>query len=161
MHLTKLVKLKYYLIKEIFPIFPGTRIELGKETMISLNPPEKSCITEFYEKVKEKALNVSPSFNVTHSKSAVDINPPHLNKLEGIRIISLALGIKLDEICSIGDSFNDIEVLKGVGFSAAPANAHSLVKKNVCYVSQFEDGEGVIDIINQCVKQNLYLLKRK
>lgn len=53
------------------------------------------------------------------------------NKLKVAEELIEILGISLKDVAYIGDDFNDIELLKSVGFSAAPKNASKLVKKVV------------------------------
>ena len=99
---------------------------------------------------------------ITGRKSkAVDIRAKELNidyVYQGVsnkneildNLISL-LGIKLEEVCYIGDDINDIPVIQKVGLSFAPSDALDLVKENVTYVTTSKGGEGavreMIDII--------------
>jgi len=48
-----------------------------------------------------------------------------------------------DEVGYIGDDVNDVELLKKVGFSAAPNDSIEQVKKIVDYVCEKNGGEGV------------------
>lgn len=52
-------------------------------------------------------------------------------------------GVIPDEIAYIGDDVNDINLLKIVGFSAAPSNAINEVKKICDYVCVTNGGKGV------------------
>jgi 3-deoxy-D-manno-octulosonate 8-phosphate phosphatase (KDO 8-P phosphatase) len=52
------------------------------------------------------------------------------------------LGITLNEVAYIGDDIGDLELLKAVGISSAPANAPDYIKKYVDYVTQKSGGEG-------------------
>ena len=52
------------------------------------------------------------------------------------------LNITLDETAYIGDDVNDLEILKEVGFSAAPADAVSSVKNIVDYICTSQGGQG-------------------
>ena len=61
-----------------------------------------------------------------------------LNQLAG------KYGITLDQIAYIGDDVNDLEALKVVGFSAAPADALPPVLNIVKYVCQKKGGEGAV-----------------
>lgn len=59
------------------------------------------------------------------------------------------------ENCSfIGDDIVDIEVIKLVGFSASPRDAHPSVKNHVDFVSNFEGGRGAVrEIIDFILKK--------
>jgi 3-deoxy-D-glycero-D-galacto-nononate 9-phosphatase len=52
------------------------------------------------------------------------------------------LGITLSDVAYIGDDINDIELLKKVGFSSAPASAPEYIRKLVHYVTKKKGGEG-------------------
>lgn len=73
------------------------------------------------------------------------------NKLETYKSIKQRLNLIDAEIAYIGDDEFDLAVLRSVGFSAAPADAMPVVKKQVHYVCTRGGGKGavreVIDLI--------------
>lgn len=66
------------------------------------------------------------------------------DKLTALKRICSDYGIKLDNVCYIGDDVNDIDILKVVGFGCAPSDAVSQVKRIAKYVTKAKGGEGVI-----------------
>lgn len=64
------------------------------------------------------------------------------NKIEAAKEICEKLNIDISETAFIGDDLGDIELLKIVGFSAAPNNASEYVKDIVDYVTKRNGGEG-------------------
>jgi len=67
------------------------------------------------------------------------------DKLLKLKYLSYQAKIPLDEIAFFGDGLNDIKVLKAVGFSGCPANAHPNTKKVVDYVTTEKGGHGAIN----------------
>lgn len=67
-----------------------------------------------------------------------------MDKLSVIRDMALRHGIALQQIAYIGDDVNDIEALKAVGLSAAPADGLPQVLRVVDYVCQKKGGEGAV-----------------
>lgn len=64
-----------------------------------------------------------------------------------------AFGVKDEEVCFIGDDLPDCEILKRVGFSAAPQNAAPEVKKIVDYVAGRKGGRGAVrEIVEKILK---------
>ena len=53
-------------------------------------------------------------------------------------------GLNLKEVAYIGDDVNDLQTLKAVGFSAAPADAMPSVLQVVHYVCKKRGGEGAV-----------------
>ena len=64
------------------------------------------------------------------------------SKLPIVNEICEKLSITLDDVAYIGDDINDIEVLKNVGITAAPANAPEYIKELVDFVTIKSGGEG-------------------
>lgn len=52
------------------------------------------------------------------------------------------LNLSWDEVAYIGDDIGDIDLLKKVGFSSAPANSRKYIKDIVDYVTEVRGGEG-------------------
>lgn len=70
------------------------------------------------------------------------------------------LDISLIDIAYIGDDLSDIELLKVVGISAAPANAPDYIKKQVNFVTLRSGGEGAFrEFVEQILKDNELLEK--
>ncbi len=51
-------------------------------------------------------------------------------------------GLSPEDVAYIGDDLGDLEVIRSVGFSAAVADAHPIVKKSAHYVCKKKGGRG-------------------
>ena len=85
---------------------------------------------------------------VQASISCVDVTPEGIDKGAGVRWLSEEIGLPLAHMGGVGDSASDLKFMRLVGCSAAPANAAAEVKTAVDYVSPYEDGDGVVDILH-------------
>jgi hydroxymethylpyrimidine pyrophosphatase-like HAD family hydrolase len=130
----------------------GGQILAGKEFSISVIPPNGIPIEDYCEAYR-KALDSFVKSNIieqpTHSRSAVDITPPGVNKGSGVRFLSQATNIPLSLMVGIGDTAGDVPMLSEVGYPCAPANADDNVKKKAQYVSPHRTTRGVIDIVRR------------
>ena len=66
------------------------------------------------------------------------------DKLAVLTTLAKKYGLTLDKVAYIGDDVNDLEALRAVGFSAAPADAMPSVLKAVQYVCAKKGGEGAV-----------------
>jgi len=64
------------------------------------------------------------------------------NKRQVLDEICTLRNLKLDEIAFIGDDINDLEVIRCVGLTAAPADAVKEVLDSVDYICSKSGGEG-------------------
>ncbi|MFS2592701.1 HAD-IIIA family hydrolase [Phocaeicola vulgatus] len=77
------------------------------------------------------------------------------NKFVVAKELCDTLGISLNEVAYIGDDFIDLELLNNVGWSAAPLNAHPIVKESVDYVTTCKGGEGAFrDFVENLIRNN-------
>jgi YrbI family 3-deoxy-D-manno-octulosonate 8-phosphate phosphatase len=66
------------------------------------------------------------------------------DKLTDLTRLARKYGLTLEQIAYIGDDVNDLDALKAVGFSAAPADAMPVVLQAVHYVCTKKGGEGAV-----------------
>src|SRR5712692_6431905 len=66
------------------------------------------------------------------------------DKLALLTTLAQKYGLSLDQVAYIGDDVNDLEALRAVGFSAAPADAMPSVFKAVHYICKKKGGEGAV-----------------
>lgn len=66
------------------------------------------------------------------------------DKASALREFSAAIGKDLDAVCFMGDDINDLPAMRIAGFSAAPANAASVVLAHVDFIAQSAGGNGAV-----------------
>ena len=66
------------------------------------------------------------------------------DKLAVLTTLTQKYGLSLDQVAYIGDDVNDLDALRAVGFSAAPADAMPTVRKAVHYICVKKGGEGAV-----------------
>lgn len=120
----------------------------GKTICYSLFAHPPLTIADFTTEVKAIAAEVSDQFAVTPAKLALNIHPIGIDKGTGLRWLAEVAGIEPAEMGGIGDTSGDVDFLRLVGHSAAPANATDDVKAMVHYVSLQVDAAGSHDILD-------------
>lgn len=83
----------------------------------------------------------------------VHIKSKRINKGTGLKRIAQMLGLDVRELVAIGDSPNDIEMLKVSGFGVAVGNAHPEVKRVARMVTKGEYGAGVAEAVGELRKR--------
>ncbi|MEO6837886.1 MAG: HAD-IIIA family hydrolase [Ginsengibacter sp.] len=76
------------------------------------------------------------------------------NKLEVASELCRTLNISLKEVAYIGDDLMDVELLRAVGLSGAPANAPTYIKEIVEILTDKKGGEGAF---REFVEQIIFL----
>jgi hydroxymethylpyrimidine pyrophosphatase-like HAD family hydrolase len=70
------------------------------------------------------------------------VTHPHANKGDVVETLSRSLGIPKDQIATIGDMPNDVNMFRKSGFSIAMGNAGDEVKAKADAVTDSYDDEG-------------------
>jgi 3-deoxy-D-manno-octulosonate 8-phosphate phosphatase (KDO 8-P phosphatase) len=66
------------------------------------------------------------------------------DKAAALREFASAAGVSLADVCFMGDDINDLPAMAISGFSAAPANAASVVLKHAQFVAKAVGGNGAV-----------------
>lgn len=91
-------------------------------------------------------------FEITNSHPCnLELNPRGITKASGVREVCRLLGIGLDEVIAMGDSLNDIAMIREAGLGVAMGNAQDEVKEVADAVTSSNDDDGVARIIRERV----------
>ena len=72
-----------------------------------------------------------------------EIMNPNANKANALRALAAKLGLSQDRLCAVGDSANDVPMLKFAGLGVAMGNAAPEVKAEADLVAPTNDEDGV------------------
>jgi len=125
----------------------------GKEVSLTLYPHGVS-VRKLHRTVAEIIRAGDLPLEAEEGATCVNVLPRGVDKGTGVRWLSEETGIPLDEMGGIGDAASDLKFLRLMGFAAAPANASPEVKTKADYVSPYEDGEGVVDILRRLLERD-------
>jgi hypothetical protein len=80
---------------------------------------------------------------------AIHLQAPGISK--GTALVELAreMGLKPSDFLAIGDSLNDIQMLKTAGIGITVANAHPDTKAVAQYVAGKEYGDGFVEAVEK------------
>jgi phosphoglycolate phosphatase (TIGR01487 family) len=90
--------------------------------------------------------------DVVDTGFAVHIKSKKINKGTGLKRIAALMGLDAKDFVAIGDSPNDIEMLKTAGLGVAVMNAHPELKKVAALVTDGEHGAGVAEVLEYLKK---------
>lgn len=119
----------------------------GVEKIIAFVQPEE--MESWREKLQEKFPDM---LHFTSSKPYfLEMNHPEVNKGNTLLTFAKGLGIKQEEVLAIGDSLNDIEMIRCAGFGVAMDNARQEVKDAANAVTASNEEDGVAKAIEEYV----------
>lgn len=79
----------------------------------------------------------------------VEIMNKQCNKSVGVEVVASKYGISREEIVCVGDSGNDIHMIKYAGLGVAMGNAIDQVKKNADVITKTNEEDGVSQVIEE------------
>lgn len=82
----------------------------------------------------------------------IEINPRGISKASGLAEVALILGIQPSEVVVMGDSLNDMEMIKWAGFGVAMQNAEDAIKEAADHITGSNEEDGVARVIQLILK---------
>lgn len=134
--------------------------EMGEEIYNINEAPYKILVmteSNDFERVwKDFAERFKGRLDVTSSKdNFLELMEPGVNKWEAVKAVAKSYGINSDEIMCIGDSNNDIAMIKNCGFGVAVANAKDSVKDHAKIVTASNNDDGVALVIESILTKQV------
>ncbi|MEY8752557.1 Cof-type HAD-IIB family hydrolase [Alkalicoccobacillus gibsonii] len=99
-----------------------------------------------------KELQSHPELEISNSSPTnLEINAAGVNKAQGLKKVCEFLGLTMDQVMAVGDSLNDLAMIKEAGLGVAMGNAQQLVKDTADWVTTTNDEAGVAHAIRTWV----------
>ncbi|MGG3565003.1 Cof-type HAD-IIB family hydrolase [Neobacillus rhizosphaerae] len=103
------------------------------------------------ELIKQE-LEAKGEFELTNSTlKNIEVNPVGINKAKGLRMVCSRLGIEMKNVMAVGDSMNDLMMIKEAGIGVAMGNAQDIVKESADWITSTNEEDGVAKAIYQWV----------
>jgi HAD superfamily hydrolase (TIGR01484 family) len=91
-------------------------------------------------------------FEITNSHpSNIELNPKGISKASGVEEVCQILGINMSEVIAMGDSENDIAMIRSAGLGVAMGNAQEGVKQIADITTVTNEEHAVARIINEYI----------
>jgi hydroxymethylpyrimidine pyrophosphatase-like HAD family hydrolase len=124
-------------------------LQPGKAASLSLFAQSGVSLQEVLRQAGQLADAYDDVFVVEMGATCVNILIRGFDKAAGVRWLADETGIPLQHMAGVGDARGDVSFMRLLGWSAAPANAHAAVKQAVHYTSSYENGQGLMDILER------------
>jgi hydroxymethylpyrimidine pyrophosphatase-like HAD family hydrolase/energy-coupling factor transporter ATP-binding protein EcfA2 len=128
-------------------------IEVG-QVMLSTWLPNHVAVLQA---IQETGLALHVIFN----REAVMVLPNGISKMTGLDYALRKLGLSFHEAVGVGDAQNDHPFLERCECAVAVANAVPSVKRFAAFVTQRQAGEGVAELIDELIADDLVRVESK
>jgi len=92
------------------------------------------------------------TFEITNSHPTnLEINRLGTSKASGLRTVCELLGISMSQVIAVGDSMNDIQMIRSAGLGIAMGNAQEAVKQAADFITGTNLEDGVSQVIRTFV----------
>ena len=122
-------------------------VAVGRVIVASWEPHQDQML----EAIRSLGLDLQLIFN----KGAVMVLPTGINKATGLKEALTEMGLSLHNVVGIGDAENDHAFLRACRCGVAVSNALDSLKDRVDFVTKGARGEGVTQVIDQIIADDL------
>jgi len=123
---------------------------VNKILAIDLSDAQK--VTGWVEELKKKYPDL---YIVKSTPYFCEIGSPYAKKSDGVRVLCDYFGIKEEEVLTIGDQNNDIDLVKSGGIGVAMGNATPELKACADYITDTVQNDGFVKAIEKFVLKDL------
>lgn len=117
------------------------------------NPLSIEVYFEYKEDLKDVQEAIAKMYHevecVPLNDLRMDIVPAGVSKLTGLLYLSERLGIPRNEIVTIGDDIDDIEMIRAAGLGVAMGNAPFDVKRTADWITRSQNEHGVAYVVKE------------
>lgn len=106
---------------------------------------------EALDRAKEQLATFGPLELTNSDPNNVEINPAGVTKASGLAEVCRVLGIGMEQAVAVGDSLNDLAMIKEAGLGVAMGNAQEAVKQAADEVVAGNEEDGVAEAIRRFV----------
>ena len=136
-----------------------TYVEKITEEMITQDILNLYCIHDrptllkLHEELKEQDLGeCTLAFT---QENLLEFMPPSMHKAQGIKKLCNHLNIKLSDVVTVGDNYNDIEMIEEAGIGIAVANAVGDLKEKANYITQRDNNNhAMVEVVDYVLELN-------
>jgi hypothetical protein len=125
----------------------GVPVSVGRGIVATWEPHEQAVL----ECIRDLGLELHVIFN----KGSVMVLPSGVNKATGLLAALKDLGLSAHNVVGVGDAENDHAFLAECECGVAVANALSTLKERADVVTQGKQGQGVEELIEQLLEDDL------
>lgn len=125
---------------------------VNKLLAIDLNDAQK--LTSYQKFLQQKYPNL---YIVKSTPYYCEINPNNAKKSIGVEVLCNMWGINKNEVLTIGDQNNDIDLVKVGGVGVAMGNATEELKQCADYITDTVENDGFVKAINKFVYQTEFI----
>ncbi len=144
-------KIKFYEFSDFKEAFNLYKNDILKAIIIETKNSSK------IDEIKGEVESLKEDIDIVHSwNGAIEVMAKGTSKGEAVKLIAKRLNIKKEEIMCIGDSENDLSMLKEAGFAVVMGNAEDSVKKYADYVTDTNENNGVSKVIEKFILDKKY-----
>lgn len=134
--------------------------EMGEAIYTAEEAPYKILVMtesgDFEKGWKDFAEKFAGKLDVTSSRdNFLELMEPGVNKWEAVKAVAASYGIKPEEVMCIGDSNNDVLMIKNAGIGVAVGNAKDSVKQHAKIVTASNNDDGVAMVIEAILTQQV------
>ncbi len=128
-----------------------TPLEIG-QVLVATHEPHRATVQDV---IWELGLEAQ----VIGNRGAVMVLPAGVNKATGLEYALRELGLSRHEVVGVGDAENDHSFLERCECAVAVANAAPSIKQIAAFVTKAENGNGVIELIDELIANDLCRLQ--
>jgi len=134
------------LVEEVGDLSTLAHLQPIKLLVINEREEELNRFEEECRRIFGESLHITKSL-----PEYLEFMHPEATKAKGVEAVANHMGIEREEVMAIGDSYNDLEMLKYAGLAVVMGNAREEIKAVADYVTSSNEDDGVAEALEHLI----------
>lgn len=143
-----------FLLEHVVPQSETVSYDYGKRSQAGIVSPVVGECEAFVDDVAAFVEAEGLALDAYHTPFSVDVVPHALTKVQALRWLAEAEGLRLGELAFIGDTNGDAPAIAAAGLGFAPANGAAPAKAAADVVTEGAVLDGVLEAYRACLVRN-------
>ncbi|MFW5742414.1 MAG: HAD family hydrolase [Spirochaetota bacterium] len=151
--LEELYEIRHFISSDLLPRYGDVIYQFGKEAQISLYAEDPARIPLLADEVRRFSSRFTDDpVEVSATRYYLNVSLRGVDKGSALRMLLADLGVRREDVASVGDTGGDLPLREESAFFGSPANATDEAKAHADYVSPYPDVHGLLDIIDHITR---------
>jgi len=142
---SKISQISYHIVDDLIDTLRSANT-LPMKILTIDQPEEIKRMLDLFQPVYQNKVHVTIS-----KPHFLEFSHPEATKGQAIQYLADKMGISLDQVIAIGDSYNDLDMIQMAGLGVAMKNGHPTIKAIADYITKSNNDHGVWEVLQKFI----------
>lgn len=141
----RVTNVNYHIVDDLITFIANSKV-LPLKILVIDEPSEIKHMYKEFNQIYNEEINITIS-----KPHFLEFSHKEATKGQAIKYLADKLGISLEQVIAIGDSYNDLDMIQVAGLGVVMENGYDEVKKYANYITKTNNDHGVFEVLSKFI----------